>query len=41
MKNYYPVALYIHSIWERNASMEGHFYNTQKLGIQHMLRMGR
>lgn len=47
MKTYYPVPLHIHSVWERNASMEGHFYNAQKLGIRHMyltdhdIRMGR
>lgn len=44
---YYPMPLHIHSVWERNASMEGHFYNAQKLGIHHMYitdhdcRMGR
>jgi len=26
----------MHSIWERHASMEGHFYNAQQLGIKHM-----
>ena len=36
MSTYYPIPLHIHSIWERNASMEGHFYNAQKLGIHHM-----
>ncbi len=36
VSKYYPVPLHMHSIWERNASMEGHFYNAQKLGIQHM-----
>lgn len=36
MKKYYPVPMHIHSVWERNASMEGHFYNAQKLGIKHM-----
>ncbi len=36
MKSYYPVPLHMHSVWERNASMEGHFYNAQKLGIRHM-----
>ena len=36
MKAYYPMTLHVHSIWERQASMEGHFYNAQKLGIQHM-----
>lgn len=47
MKTYYPVPLHLHSVWERNASMEGHFYNAQKLGIRHMyltdhdIRMGR
>ena len=45
--NYYPITLHIHSVWERNASMEGHFYNAQKLGLHHMYitdhdnRMGR
>lgn len=44
---YYPITLHIHSVWERRASMEGHFYNAQKLGIHHMYltdhdnRMGR
>ena len=44
---YYPLPLHIHSVWERNASMEGHFYNAQKLGIRNMYitdhdnRMGR
>ncbi|MBE7025769.1 MAG: hypothetical protein E7408_06930 [Ruminococcaceae bacterium] len=47
MNTYYPVPLHMHSVWERNASMEGHFYNAQKLGIRHMyltdhdVRMGR
>lgn len=47
MKTFYPVPLHIHSVWERHASMEGHFYNAQKLGIHHMyitdhdVRMGR
>ncbi len=47
MKTYYPIPMHIHSVWERNASMEGHFYNAQKLGIRHMyitdhdVRMGR
>ncbi len=36
MKTYYPIPLHMHSIWERHASMEGHFYNAQKLGIKHM-----
>lgn len=36
MYTYYPIPLHMHSIWERNASMEGHFYNAQKLGIHHM-----
>ena len=36
MKAYYPMTLHVHSIWERQASMEGHFYNAQKLGIHHM-----
>ncbi len=46
MAIYHPVPLHMHSIWERNASMEGHFYNAQKLGIHHMyltdhdIRMG-
>ena len=29
---YWPVHLHMHSVWERQASMEGHFYNAQKLG---------
>ena len=33
---YWPVHLHMHSVWERQASMEGHFYNAQKLGIEHM-----
>lgn len=33
---YWPVHLHMHSVWERQASMEGHFYNAQKLGIKHM-----
>ncbi len=33
---YRPVHLHMHSVWERQASMEGHFYNAQKLGISHM-----
>ncbi len=47
MKKYYPIPLHMHSVWERNASMEGHFYNAKKLGIRHMyitdhdVRMGR
>ncbi len=47
MNTYYPVPLHMHSVWERNASMEGHFHNARKLGIQHMyltdhdIRMGR
>lgn len=47
MKKYYPVPLHMHSVWERHASMEGHFYNAQKLGIHYMyitdhdIRMGR
>ncbi len=47
MLTYYPVPLHMHSVWERNASMEGHFYNAKKLGIHHMyltdhdVRMGR
>lgn len=36
MKAYYPMTLHVHSIWERNGSMAGHFYNAQKLGIHHM-----
>ncbi len=46
MKRYHPITLHIHSAWERQASMEGHFYNAQKLGIKHMyitdhdIRMG-
>lgn len=47
MKVYYPISLHMHSVWERTASMEGHFYNAQKLGIHHVyitdhdIRMGR
>lgn len=36
MKAYYPITLHMHSVWERQASMEGHFYNARKLGIHHM-----
>ena len=36
MKSYFPITLHIHSVWERQASMEGHFYNAKKLGIHHM-----
>ncbi|MBE7026653.1 MAG: hypothetical protein E7410_03720 [Ruminococcaceae bacterium] len=36
MSNYYPVPMHMHSIFESSASMEGHFYNAQKLGIKHM-----
>ncbi len=36
MKAYYGIPLHMHSVWEREASMEGHFYNARKLGIHHM-----
>ena len=36
MKKYYPITLHLHSVWERQASMAGHFYNAKKLGIHHM-----
>ncbi len=44
---YYPVPMHMHSCWESEASMEGHFYHAEKLGIRHMYisdhdsRMGR
>ena len=36
MKTYYPITLHLHSVWERQASMAGHFHNAQKLGVHHM-----
>jgi len=36
MRKYYPITLHLHSVWERQASMAGHFHNAQKLGIHHM-----
>lgn len=33
---YWPIHLHMHSAWESQASMEGHFYNAQRLGMQHM-----
>lgn len=44
---YYAVPMHMHSVWESEASMEGHFYHANKLGIKHMYisdhdsRMGR
>ena len=44
---YYPVPMHMHSCWESEASMAGHFYHANKLGIKHMYftdhdsRMGR
>ena len=33
---YHAVPMHMHSVWESEASMEGHFYNAEKLGIKHM-----
>ena len=33
---YYPVPMHMHSCWESEASMAGHFYHANKLGIKHM-----
>lgn len=47
MGKYYGVPMHMHSCWERNASMEGHMYQLNKLGIEytyftdHDVRMGR
>ncbi len=47
MGKYYGIPMHMHSCWERNASMEGHMFQLQKLGLNHMyltdhdVRMGR
>ena len=46
-KKYYGMPFHLHSCFERQASMEGHMYNAQKLGLKyiwftdHDVRMGR
>lgn len=47
MSGYYGMPMHMHSCWERNASMEGHMVQLQKLGLKyvyitdHDVRMGR
>ncbi len=47
MSGYYGIPMHMHSCWERNASMEGHMYQLQQLGLKycyitdHDVRMGR